>query len=202
MKKLGIVSALSLIIAGILYAAIPVKRYMKIKSMHWYWTITIYEYMCVTDEVWGKEEFTDRYYLFSEREPSERDLEIVPDGAFNIHWSLEEYGYENGKETYRFKYTYNIKRFVRVNELCTLGKDKQPYEHECDLPTEIKNPELGDRIRQCGHREEYKVTGFVDDELITVNIPAETYFKITEKDEFEYRKYRFGKEIFDIKIAE
>ena len=203
MKKLGIVSALALIIAGILYVAIPVKRYMKIKSMHWYWYIDVFEYRSVHEERFGTEEFDSKYYLFSEREPSNYDWTMtVPEKAYNIRWTLEESGYHDDKQWYRFKYTYNINRFVKVKELCTLGKDKQPYEHECDLPTEIKNPELGDSIRQCGHSEEYKVTGFVDDELITVNIPADTYFNITENDEFEYRKYRFGKEIFDIKIAE
>ena len=203
MKKLGIVSALALIIAGILYAAIPVKRYMKIKSMHWYWYIDIFEYRSVHEERFGTEEFDSKYYLFSEREPSNYDWTMtVPENAYNVRWTLEESEYHDDKQWYRFKYTYNVNRFVKVKELCTLGKDKFPYEHECDLPEYIDNPKFGDLIRQSGHTEEYKVTGFVDDKLITVNIPADTYFNITENDEFEYRKYRFGKEIFDIKIAE
>lgn len=89
-----------------------------------------------------------------------------------------------------------------VSEISSCGNDKNPYESECGLPTSVENPELGDKRRQVGHNEEYSASGSVDGKVLTYVIPKETWERISVGDEFGYTKFRFGKKIWGIEIAE
>lgn len=204
MKKVLILVMLSAILFSILYFAIPVKGYIDIESMHWYATIDILQYRPVKEEKWGKEEFDTKYEFltFKERVPTQYMLNIdIPDGAYNVKWELKEYNTIGDRTTYKFFYKYNMNRWVKVSELSKCGVNKKPVEPDCDLPTSIQNPKVLDKIRQVGCHERYTVTGVDHGKTITLDIPKDVFMSITREDEFEYKKYRFGKDAFDIKVA-
>jgi hypothetical protein len=208
LKTVCVVSAILVVVSIIVaFICIPVKGYMEVDSYHWNWTINVYEYGAVNKSTWGKEEFTSKWDWFSERTPSSYDMErSLPSGAYNVSYELKKHhSYSNENTTtvyYRFYYTYTINEWVPITKLSTYGNDKNPYEHECDLPTDVENPNLGDRKRQYGHEEEYTATGVVNGETTTVIITKDIFDRLTENDEFEYKRHRWNGVAYDIKIAE
>lgn len=203
-----IIAIVLIIVSIIVFICIPKKGYMKVDSTHWYWYVDVYEYKTVTESTWGTEEFTSQYDWFSERTPSSYDMErSLPAGAYAVSYELKKHhSYSNDKNTttnyYRFYYTYDIDKWVKIKQLPKSGKDKNPCEPDCDLPTVIERQNIGDLKRQSGHTEEYSATGEVDGEIQTVFIPKWAWERLTENDEFSYKKSIFGKEVQDIQIAE
>ena len=192
----------------LIFICIPKKGYMKVDSTHWYWYVDVYKYKTVKESTWGSEEFTSRYDWFSERTPSSYDKDrSLPAGAYAVTYELKKYRSTsdsdgNTTDYYRFKYTYDIDKWVFLRQLPSSGNDKDPHEHECDLPTDIERPNIGDLKRQNGHTEEYSATGKVNGEIQTVWIPKWAWERLTENDEFSYKKSIFDKEVQDIQIAE
>lgn len=207
-KIIAIISAVAVVVALIIvFICSPIKGYMEVESYHWNWTIDVYEYDAVNKSAWGTEEFTSRWEWFSERTPSCYDMErSLPVGAYDVHYELKKHHSYSSEVTttdyYRFYYTYTINEWVTLTALSTYGNDKNPYEHECDLPTDVENPNLGDRKRQHGHGEKYTATGIVDGKKTTVIITKYIFDKLTENDEFEYKRHRWNDIAYDIKIAE
>ena len=56
--------------------------------------------------------------------------------------------------------------------------------------------------RQYGRGEKYTATGIVDGEKTTVIITKDIFDRLTENDEFEYKRHRWNDVAYDIKIAE
>ena len=201
---IAVVAVIALIVA---FICMPIKGYMDVESYHWNWTIDVYEYSAVNESTWGTEEFTSRWDWFSERTPNSYDIErSLPSGAYNVSYELKKHHSYSSEDTttdyYRFYYTYIINKWVPITKLSTYGNDKNPYEHGCDLSTDVENPNLGDRKRQYGHSEKYTATGIVNGEKTTVIITKCIFDRLTENDEFEYKRHRWNDVAYDIKIAE
>lgn len=195
----------------ILFLAVPIKRYMEVESTHWYWSIDILTYQQVNK--------SDRTGHKSSRFSAERAAkENIPAEAYNIdidtHSGSEtvvdrEWKDEQGrthKDThtehyYYATYTYTINQWVKTGELLSCGNDKSPYEKERPFDTTAPNV-LGNHKCGVGHHEEYKVTGYVNEEIVTYNISKSDWKQIKDTDEFSYKKYRFGHRIWDLKFAE
>lgn len=211
-----VIGLIILIIAAIgIVLAIPVQKEMKIESYHWHWSIQLYEYKATTDDAWGQTESR----LWGGKGTSD-EKRAVPGDAYNIHASYEQYDKkkvidrtwkdDNGIEheeyhyekVYRWHYYYTVNRWVPVSSVDSYGNDKEPYEAECEYPTDVSNPNLGDIKRQHGHSESYTVSGQVEDEWYTYEVNKSVYDNIYVGAEIAYKKYRLGKTIFDVQIYE
>jgi len=201
---IAVVVVIALIVA---FICMPVKGYMDVESYHWNWTVDVYEYSAVKKSKWGTEEFTSKWDWFSERTPSSYDMErSLPVGAYNVSYELKKHHSYSSEDTttdyYRFYYTYTSNEWIITSKLSTYGNDKNPYEHECDLSTNVENPNLGDMKRQSGHSEEYTATGIVNGKKTTVIITKDIFDRLTDNDEFEYKRHRWNDVAYDIKLAE
>lgn len=66
----------------------------------------------------------------------------------------------------------------------------------------IEDKKLGDRCYSDGHHEAYYVYGYVNNEYMRYEIPKDKWEVMTEHDEFSYSKFRFGKKIWNLEIAQ
>lgn len=202
-----IIAAVLIIVSIIIFILIPKKGYMEVESTHWNWTIDLLEYRQVRES--GS---VSNHYTRGGAENAARSS--IPDDAYNIEVETHSYTKihhhedQNGNKyttteiRYKAEYSYTVDRWEKYTELNSYGNDKSPYEPECDLPTDVERPKIGDLKRQNGHSEEYSATGTVKGETQTVWIPKWAWEKLTENDEFSYKKSVFGKEVQDIEIAE
>ena len=169
---LGIV----VVIIGItLFFAIPRNEKMKHCKMQWEWTVQLQEYRICEESKWGTIDYDysdGKEHLLGEwdglgydsifKDHAGERNRVVPAAAYDVTERVEfyedrkvsdgedDYHYE---KVYRYKYYYKINRWCNSNILAASGFDKQPHEPECDLPTSIPDPQIGDKIRQCGHNE-------------------------------------------------
>lgn len=208
--SLPIISASLSVVMLICFFAVPIKGYMEVESTHWYWSVDIFTYQQVNK--------SDRTGHKSSRSSAERAArEDIPADAYNIsidtHSGSEtvvdrEWKDEQGhthKEThtehyYYATYTYTVNQWVKTNEVSSCGRDKNPYEPERPFDTTVPDV-LGNQKCGAGHNEEYKVTGYVNEKIVTYNISKSDWEQIRDTDEFGYTKFRFGDEIWDLKLA-
>lgn len=208
--SLPIISASLSIIMLICFFAVPIKGYMDVESTHWHWSVDIFTYQPVNES--GR---TGHKSFRSSAERAAR--ENIPTGAYNININTHsgsktvvdrEWKDERGhthKDThtehyYYATYSYTINQWVKTSDVSTFGRDKNPYEPE--RPYDTTAPDvLGNKKCGIGHNEEYKVTGYVNGEIITYSISKSDWEKIGDTDEFEYTKFRFGDEIWNLKLA-
>ena len=208
LKTVCIVSAILIVVSIIVaFVFIPVKGYMEVESYHWNWTIDLFEYRQVHES--GS---VSNHYTRGGAEDAARSR--IPDDAYNIdvetnsytktrhHEDQDGHRYTTTEIRYRAEYSYTVDRWVEYSELNSYGNDKSTYEPECDLPTDVENPNLGDRKRQYGHGEKYTATGMVDGKETTVIITKDIFDRLTENDEFEYKRHRWNDVAYDVKIAE
>lgn len=199
------------LIGAICFFAVPITGYMEVESTHWRWTVDVYTYLAVnkSDETGHK----------SSGLTAKRAAEnAIPDGAYNVNIEThsgsrtvtdDEWKDADGKthkhthkEYYYWStYSYTINEWTKTKEVVAVGKDKNPYEPERPYDT-VASDELGNKKCQDGHNEYYSVTGNVDGETKTYDVSKSDWEKINDNDEFAYRKYRFGDEIFDLEIAQ
>lgn len=194
----------------ILFFAIPVKGYMDVESTHWYWSVDILTYQQV-----NKSDRTGHRSSRSSAEMAAR--EDIPADAYNIsidtHPDSEtvvdrEWKDEQGrthKDThieyyYYATYTYTVNQWVKTSEVSSCGRDKNPYEPERPFDTTAPDV-LGNQKCGSGHHEEYKVTGYVDEEIVTYSVSKSDWEQIKDTDEFGYTKFRFGNEVWNLKLA-
>ena len=204
----GIIVCLTGIIC---FFAVPVTGYMKVESTHWNWTVDIYTYRAVNES--GKTGEKSSY--FGAKQAAER---CIPVNAYDVDITINSGSHEvvdkkwtddNGhthKEThtehyYYARYTYTINKWEKTSEVNSFGKDKNPYEPE--RPYDITAPDvLGNHKCGAGHNETYTVTGIVDGEIKTYTVSKFDWEQIGNNDDFGYKKFRFGKEIWDLQIAQ
>lgn len=194
----------------ILFFAIPVKGYMDVESTHWYWSVDILTYQQVNK--------SDRTGNRSSRSSAERAArEDIPADAYNIsidthpdseivvdrEWKDEQGRTHKDTHTeyyYYATYTYTVNQWVKTSEVSSCGKDKNPYEPERPFDTTAPDV-LGNQKCGAGHHEEYKVTGYVDKKIVTYTVSKSDWEQIKDTDEFGYTKFRFGNEIWNLKLA-
>lgn len=88
------------------------------------------------------------------------------------------------------------------NTLCASGYDKNPHEPECDLPIYIQDPQLGDKIRNGGHGEEYTVTGEIDGKIKTLTLKKSQWSDLQDNATIYYKRRPLSSEIKDMQIGE
>lgn len=211
------------ILAVTLFFAIPRKEEMTNCKAQWQWTIQLQEYRQCNESKWGTIDYDyadGKEHLLGEWDnlgydsmfkdhTGERDR-TVPAGAYDIEERIEEYeehrheddsGNVHYDTIYRYKYYYKIDRWCNADVLCASGCDKNPHEPECDLPTHIQNPQLGDKIRNGGHSEEYNVIGTVDGKQMTFNLTHSQWSDLLENDLITYKRRPLSSEIKDMQIG-
>ena len=208
--SLPIISASLSIIMLICFFAVPVKGYMEVESTHWYWTVDIFTYKPVNKS--GRT--GHKSFRSSAERAAERD---IPEGAYNIsidthsgsktvvdrEWKDEQGHTHKDTHTehyYYATYSYTIDQWVKTREVSSCGRDKNPYEPERPFDTTAPDV-LGNQKCGAGHHEEYKVTGYVNGEIVTYSVSKGDWEQINDTDEFGYTKFRFGDEIWDLKLA-
>jgi len=194
----------------ILFFAIPVKGYMDVESTHWYWSVDIFTYQQV-----NKSDRTGHRSSRSSAEMAAR--EDIPADAYNIsidthsgsdtvvdrEWKDEQGRTHKDTHTeyyYYATYTYTVNQWVKTSEVSSCGRDKNPYEPERPFDTTAPDV-LGNQKCGAGHHEEYKVTGYVNEEIVTYSISKSDWEQIKDTDEFGYTKFRFGNEVWNLKLA-
>lgn len=209
---ISFISGIVMFITGaICYFAVPITGYMEVDSTHWRWTVDVYTYSAVNK--------SDKTGHKSSGWMAESAAEnAIPDGAYNINIETHsgsrtvtdsEWKDANGKthkqthkEYYYWStYSYTINEWIKTKEVVATGKDKNPYEPERPYDT-VAPDELGNKKCGNGHNEYYTVTGNVEGETKTYDISKSNWEKISDTDEFTYRKYRLGDKIFDLEIAQ
>lgn len=212
---------LPLIIGGIIvfiaavccFFFVPVSGYMEVESIHWNWTIDVFTFK----EVSKSGRTGRKYSRYQAEEEAKRNIPANANaGTINIETHSgsrtvtdEEWKDSDGRthkrthtEYYYYAdYLYTVNEWVKTKELSAIGSDKSPYEPERIYDTTAPD-ELGNHKCGAGHNEYYTVTGIVDEESKTYNISKQDWEKMRESDEFSYKKFRFGKEIWDLQIAQ
>lgn len=150
--------------------------------------------------------------LFKNHEEEMR--RVIPDGAYDIREIVEEFNESirhedsDGNVTYtehtyyKKHYFYKINRWMPSNTLSASGFDKNPHEPECDLATYIQDPQLGDKIRNNGHVEEYTVTGKINDKYKTLTLTKSQWSDLSSNDSITYKRRPLSDKISDMKIGE
>ena len=189
------------------FICMPVKGYMEVESYHWNWTIDLFEYRQVHESGSVSEHYTrgGAENAARNRIPGDAynvDIETHSYTKTNHHEDQNGHKYTTTETRYKAEYSYTVDRWVKYTELNSYGNDKSPYEPECDLPTDVENPVLGDKKRQHGHMEKYTATGIVKGEKTTVIITKDIFDRLTDNDEFEYKRHRWNDVAYDIKLAE
>lgn len=209
---ISFISGLVMFITGVIcFFAVPITGYMEVESTHWRWTVDVYTYSAVDK--------SDRTGHKSSGWMAEKAADnAFPKGAYNKNIEIregsrtvtdEEWKDADGKTHkkqhkeyyYWAEYTYTIDEWIKTSEVVSSGNDKEPYEPDRPYDTDAPD-ELGNMKCPNGHNEYYSVTGNVDGETKTYDVSKSDWEKIGDKDEFAYRKYRFGDEIFDLEIAQ
>ena len=93
---------------------------------------------------------------------------------------------------YRTKYYYDIGRWKIVDNLTTMGNDKDPYWYITELPTNIDNPDYGDR-KQGSRTESY--IAIIRDEsgkIQTKSYDYDEWKKLNINDKIQYKSFRFS----------
>ena len=93
---------------------------------------------------------------------------------------------------YRTKYYYDIGRWKIVDKLTTMENDKDPYWYITELPTNIDNPNYGDR-KQGSRIESY--IAIVRDEagkIQTKSYDYDEWKKLNINDKIQYKSFRFS----------
>lgn len=184
---------------------VPVKGYMDIESSHWFWTVDIEQYQQEKHH-----NSTGRHSTaFGARSAAESS---IPADAYEVNIDTEYHTEHRTKKDsdgnthyetrhyYTANYSYIVDRWKKTGEASASGKDKNPYEPERPYP--IDSPSvLGTYRCPAGHNESYTVTGTVEGEIKTFDIDKTYWEQISDTDEFEYTKFRFGDKILDLKLA-
>lgn len=209
---ISFVSGIVIFITGaICYFAVPITGYMEVESTHWRWTVDVYTYSAV-----NKSKETGRKSTQFSAETAAKEL--FPDNAYNRDIEMHsgsktvtdrEWTDEKGnrhKDTHKEYYyyatvKYTVDEWVKTSEVVSSGNDKEPYEPERPYDTTAPD-EVGNKKCPDGHNEYYSVTGKVEEEIKTYDISKSDWERISDTDEFTYRKYRLGDEIFDLEIAQ
>lgn len=172
---IGIVSGIAAI--GItLFLAIPIKGEMRVQKTRWEWDIPTYKYTMFEESNWDTYP-EDAYDVRPRREVRRRD--------------------EDDNPIYDWKFYYKINKWSPSASIGSMGYDKSPYEYPCDIPYSYDNPQLGDVIRGA-HYESYYVVGIIGDNRIEYKISKSDWLDLNPEDKITYKKYRFGKKIWDI----
>lgn len=189
---------IGVIISVVCFIFIPIKGYMKVDKTHWYWTINIYTYEAVAKS--GETNY--RSYSKDAKNDAEKQ---IPKDAYNVNIIVDAKTVKNSdniSETrYIARFTYTIDEWIKTSEVQACGNDKNPYEPERPYGTESDSV-IGNKKCQFGHDEIYTVSGYVEDEYLTFDISKDAWLSITDNDEFTYRKFRFGKNLISISIAQ
>lgn len=215
------------ILAITLFFAIPRNEKMKHCKVMWEWTIQLQEYrVCNEDKlgiyeydypdclghIFGMWDGCVSEPLFKNHEEEMR--RVIPDGAYDIRETVDKFNESirhedsDGNVTYtentyyKRHYFYKINRWMPSNTLCASGYDKNPHEPECDLPTYIQDPQLGDKIRNGGHSEEYTVTGEIDSKVKTLTLTKSQWSDLQDNATIYYKRRPLSSEIKDMRIGE
>ena len=191
------VSVISIFIGLICFFAVPVKGTMIVEKTKWCWAIPVYEYSVHEENQWNS----------------------APDGAYDIsksreihHWDTvvdSEWTDNNGNKhqsthdepVYRWKYYYKINKWDFIQDICSVGFDKKPYEAECNLEFNVVNAKIGDRKRG-EHKEEYQVFGNIGSgKDIWYDLDKSDWEKIEIGGKISFKKFRFGSKIWDISFG-
>lgn len=213
------------IIAITLFFAIPRNEKMKHCEIQWQWTIQLQEYRQCNESKWGTIDYDyddgkehilcewDRGYYASWKDHNAERNSVVPAGAYDVIESMPLEKYEERRHEdsdgnvhyntiYRYKYYYKINRWCNSNILAASGFDKQPHEPECDLPTYIQDPQLGDKIRNGGHSEEYTVKGEIDGKFKTLTLTKNQWSDLQDNATIYYKRRPLSDKISDMRIGE
>ena len=188
MKEKVQVAVLSLIItAGIIlgvFIAIPVQEHNTITYVSWTWSIPVYTYTKHEEKSWS----------------------TPPEGAYNIR-KKQEYrktvtktdstGKKYKEKVYDTRYYYYINKWDYSYDINSTGIDKQPYESSAgDLPSSIKDPQLGD-VKRGEHTEKYEcnINGNV------FEISKEDWNRVEKGCTITYKRHHFSKKLYDIQFG-
>lgn len=216
---LGIV----VVIIGItLFFAIPRNEKMKHCKIQWQWTVQLQEYRICNESKWGTIDYDysdgkehilgqwDGGYVSPLKDHAGERNRVVPAAAYDVTERVEFYEdrkVSDGEDSYhyekvyRYKYYYKINRWCNSNILAASGFDKQPHEPECDLPTYIQDPQIGDKIRQGGHNEKYTVTGTIGEKQKTLNLTFSQWSDLQDNATIYYKRRPLSSEIKDMQIG-
>lgn len=210
------------ILAITLFFAIPRNEQMKRCKVQWQWTVQLQEYRICEESKWGtidydysdgKEHFLGQWdsgYVSPFKDHVEERNRVVPAAAYDLTERVEFYEdrkVSDGEDSYhyekvyRYKYYYKINRWCNSNILAASGFDKQPHEPECDLPTYIQDPQIGDKIRQGGHNEKYTVTGTIGEKQKTLNLTFSQWSDLQDNATIYYKRRPLSSEIKDMRIG-
>lgn len=220
---LGIVVA---IIGITLFFAIPRNEKMKHCKIQWEWTVQTQEYRVCDEDKLGiyeydysdcLEHFLGTWdglgYESTFKNHEEEKRRVIPDGAYDIRETVDKFNESirhedsDGNVTYtehtyyKRHYFYKINKWMPLNTLSASGFDKNPHEPECDLPTSIPDPQIGDKIRQCGHNEKYTVTGTIDEKQKTLNLTHSQWSDLQDNATIYYKRRPLSSEIKDMQIG-
>lgn len=212
------------VIIGItLFFAIPRAEEMTDCEVRWQWTIQTQEYRICEESKWGtidydypdgKEHFLGQWdggYVSPFKDHAGERNRVVPVTAYDVTEKIEFYEdrkVSDGEDSYhyesiyRYRYYYKINRWCNSNLLAASGFDKTPHEPECDLPTCIQNPQLGDKIRNSRHDEKYTVTGKIDKKPKTLTLTKNQWSDLVNGDAITYKRRPLSDKIIDMKIGE
>ena len=194
LEAIVILSIIAVIASLICFFAIPIKGYMKVESIHWQWTVDVYTYSAVNKS--GKTSKKGTKRIASAAAENE-----IPENAYDIRIEIfSEYSSDTDTTNYYAEYYYTVDEWVKTSEVSSFGSDKNPYEPERPYNTEAPDV-LGNN--KCGydHTERYTVTGVVDGKKYTYDISKSDWESFYVNAEFEYSKFRFGKELFNVDLA-
>ena len=212
------------ILAITLFFAIPRNEKMKHCKVQWQWTIQLQEYRICNESKWGTidYEYSDgKEHILGEWDGLGHDSifkdhagernRVVPAAAYDVTERVEFYEdrkVSDGEDSYhyekvyRYKYYYKINRWCNSNILAASGFDKQPHEPECDLPTYIQDPQIGDKIRQGGHSEKYTVSGEIDGKTKKLTLTKKQWSDLQDNATIYYKRRPLSSEIKDMRIGE
>lgn len=202
---LGIAGGIICLIAVICFFAVPVRGYMDVDSTHWFWTVDVMQFKQINEYgTTGNHSSRSSAYDDAKRH--------IPSDAYNVsidvdshirtktHTDQDGHSYTTHETYYDADYSYWVDRWTKVSEVSVCGRDKEPYEPERPYPTEAPNT-IGTFKCSAGHNEHYTVTGVVDGVTQTYDVKKSDWENISDYDEFSYKKFRFGDEIWDLQFA-
>ena len=189
------VSLISFLVGIIVFCAMPVKESMVVDKIRWTWDIPV--------EVYTAKKFDS--------------LSHPPDDAYDITQKTEIYytthtyttrdangnTHTHTTRTPHTRIRYYYKRNVWTFEynITSMGFDHKPYEKECSFPSNVSDPNLGDKRRRP-HKETYEVIGYKDLKVCTYKVSKSDWELIDVGGKMNYKRHRFGDRIWNITFGE
>ena len=93
---------------------------------------------------------------------------------------------------YQTKYYYDIGKWKSVDSLTTSGRDRNPYWHETDLPTNVNNPDYGDRKQGSKSEKYYAIIRDYKDNTQKTSYDYSDWMKLEVGDTITYKTFRFS----------